>query len=282
MGKRTLLSIFILFSIAISSPGQNSGPQFTAFSKGLQGKVKSVIQTTSASAKTDNGSVSERVLYGYKTVFYESGFVDSNFSLSKTGDFIYDYHYYWKEDTLLSTIHRYGDYGSCVFNKNRLPVYDFSDWKNQKRCERWFMYDGEQKLTTVISIFNGRTDTTLYNYLPGPGKTYQVNIRPATRPYSGNGDYYNIDSSLRRIFQVLFYDKEHKSETRFVYDVAGNVIKEEEKFFLYNKTAKKWENTSVHVKEYRYVYDAQHNWIQKEMYVGAVLSEVERRIIVYW
>jgi hypothetical protein len=78
-----------------------------------------------------------------------------------------------------------------------------------------------------------------------------------------------------------YSNKTQKREKKFTYDKWGNIIKEEEFAFIKSKNV--WQKQSAsELREYKYIYDDNNNWLQKETIANSVPYQIERRIITYW
>jgi hypothetical protein len=281
--RKSIFLIHFFLLILITSHGQNEGPRFTTKSDFLFGKVKLVTTVTSSIYKNQDNTVIEKELYSNKKIYYENGFVDSTFSKGKDGKYILDYHYFWKGDTLVSTIHPSGVLAKGLFNSKELPIYQYFEIINEQKTEQWYTYDKSQKLLSLMSKLNSKYDTATYKYVISNKKTFTVSVKHTAKQFSEpDGYYYTIDSNLHKLFEVRYYsDKIHKTETKFEYDKWGNLLKQEE--FMFTKTKNVWQKASTsELKEYKHNYDEQNNWLQKETIINSVPYQIERRIITYW
>ena len=279
--KSLYILILSILCNTITTFSQQEGPQYTRISIGLKGKVKELVSTT-YTLRGEGSQQQAFKLYGSWKIYYPDGFLDSSFSANSYDSLKWhlNYHYYWKGDTLCSTVHPVNAWAKVLFNKEQLVVYSefYSEKSIRQYSETRFEYDTMGRLVRIT----GKNDP------PGKGVQYQYKKNPdgsftQTRTDQPGPDYKVFNSKRQMIRQVYFNDaKNGKTDKQYTYNEQGDLISEKE--MMYKKEGEIWVPISKDgtTKTYRYVYDQQNNWISMETTYNGKPFELEKRIISYW
>ena len=278
--KSLYILILSILCNTITTFSQQEGPQYTRISIGLKGKVKELVSTT-YTLRGEGSQQQAFKLYGSWKIYYPDGFLDSSFSANSYDSLKWhlNYHYYWKGDTLCSTVHPVNAWAKVLFNKEQLVVYSefYSEKSIRQYSETRFEYDTMGRLVRIT----GKNDP------PGKGVQYQYKKNPdgsftQTRTDQPGPDYKVFNSKRQMIRQVYFNDaKNGKTDKQYTYNEQGDLISEKE--MMYKKEGEKWVPISKDgtTKTYRYVYDQQNNWISMETTYNGKPFELEKRTISY-
>ncbi len=278
--KSLYILILSILCNTITTFSQQEGPQYTRISIGLKGKVKELVSTT-YTLRGEGSQQQAFKLYGSWKIYYPDGFLDSSFSANSYDSLKWhlNYHYYWKGDTLCSTVHPVNAWAKVLFNKEQLVVYSefYSEKSIRQYSETRFEYDTMGRLVRIT----GKNDP------PGKGVQYQYKKNPdgsftQTRTDQPGPDYKVFNSKRQMIRQVYFNDaKNGKTDKQYTYNEQGDLISEKE--MMYKKEGEIWVPISKDgtTKTYRYVYDQQNNWISMETTYNGKPFELEKRTISY-
>lgn len=277
MTKLFLIVLFLVVIHPLKVKSQNDGPQMTVKSRQLRGKVKSITETIYSQGISFDKKLIETELYAYKTVFFESGFVDSSFSKHRD-TFKLDYHYYWKFDTLISSLHpKVNSWGKTIFNKENLPTYSFFEMKKEYVNERWLKYDNTGKLIELKSKHNKNISTTNTVYIKNNDTTFTVKPNLHSK-----GEKLIINKLLQKVYELKVLSDTMRWEKFFKYNMFDDIVTERVQWFvLRNKIWAKLDK-QPQVTNYEYNYDTQNNWTQRRILINNDYYQIEKREMVYW
>ncbi len=278
-------SLLLLIPLILNQPfpvfSQEAGPQYTRTSIGLKGKVKELVFTT-YSISGEGSQQQSFKLYGYRYIYYPDGFIDSSFSahLYDSLKWLINYHYYWKGDTLCSTVHTENVWSKAMFNKEQLPVYMefYSEKSIRQYDESFYEYDSMGRPVRLFSRKDPPGKGVLYQYKKNPDGSFTQ-----TRKDKPDPDY-KVFNAKRQMISYVFFDngQNGKTERYFFYNDQGDLLREKE--MMYKKEGDKWVPLSKEgtTKTYRYLYDQHNNWVSKESTYNGKYFELEKRTITYW
>lgn len=279
--KTRLFIFLLLFGQCQSAFSQQEGPQYTRISIGLKGKVKELVSTT-YTLRGEGSQQQAFKLYGSWKIYYPDGFLDSSFSANSYDSLKWhlNYHYYWKGDTLCSTVHPVNAWAKVLFNKEQLVVYSefYSEKSIRQYSESFCEYDSMGRLVRIFSRKDPQGNVLLYQYKKNTDGSFTQ-----TRKDKPTRDFKIFNEKQQMISHVFFDNIQNvKTEWYYFYNEHGDLKTQKE--MMYKKEGEKWVPISKDgtTKTYRYVYDQQNNWISMETTYNGKPFELEKRIISYW
>lgn len=191
-----------------------------------------------------------------------------------------------------------------IYNRNGLLVNQLMELKNGKSFKQDFIYNNNEKLIKEINYFDKNKIIVNYEYkdtlLIGAYSNFKsdtiATIMNEKYHYSNNNKldrvYYSqiiiSDDDTTTFVKKSYYDKNEKlnklvSQWNSKYDSTFNKTKfEYNKFGLFSKSSDFNKSDSlIGTDEFKYVYDDNGSWVQKEIFRNDTLKYIYTRKIEY-